>query len=143
MEKHILITHSFQKYLKRLRRHFTEQDIRDNIKEFVRIGLRKGESKLTTSTFGDVNIVIVKLRIRVRQAVGRYLLGIINNREYLPIFIDLKTGIYGKSMSFDSSKDVVSMLETALENVLTDYLEHTEKNSRLTKYPILKEKKND
>lgn len=64
------------------------------------------------------------------------MLGIINNCEYLPIFIDLKTGIYGKSMSFDASKNVVSMLETALENVLTDYLEHTEKNSRLTKYPI-------
>lgn len=136
MMKYILITHSFQKYLKKLRRHFTEQDIQDNIKEFVRVGLRKGESKLTTTTFGDVTIVIVKLRIRAHQAVGRYLIGIINECEYLPIFIDLKTGIYGKKMSFDANRKVVSMLETAFKSVLIDYLEHTEEHPRLTKYPI-------
>ncbi|MEA3416343.1 MAG: hypothetical protein U9R02_09350 [Thermodesulfobacteriota bacterium] len=134
--KQIVITHSFQKNLKKLRRHFTEQDVQNNIKEFVRIGLRKGESKLKTETFGNVTIVIVKLRIRVHQAVGRYLLGIINEREYVPIFIGLKTGFYGKNMSFNASKKVVSMLETAFENVLIDYLEHTEENPRLTRYPI-------
>ncbi len=136
MVKYILITHSFQKYLKKLRRHFTEQDIQNNIKEFVRIGLRKGESKLTTVTFGEVTIVIVKLRIYVHQAVGRYLIGIINEHEYLPIFIDLKTGVYGKNMSFNANKQVVLMLETAFKNVLIDYLEHTEEHPRLAKYPI-------
>ena len=85
--KQIVITHSFQKNLKKLRSHFTEQDVQNNIKEFVRISLRKSESKLKTETFGNVTIVIVKLRICVHQAVGRYLLGIINEREYVPIFI--------------------------------------------------------
>jgi hypothetical protein len=32
--KQIVITHSFQKNLKKLRRHFTEQDIQNNIKEW-------------------------------------------------------------------------------------------------------------
>jgi len=64
------------------------------------------------------------------------LLGIINEREYVPIFIGLKTGFYGKNMSFNASKKVVSMLETAFKSVLIDYLEHTEENPRLTRYPI-------
>lgn len=134
--KQILITDSFQKRLKRLRRHFTEQDVVENIKEFARLGLRKGESTLTAETFGDISIVIVKCRIRVHHAVGRYLLGIINEREYIPIFIDLKTGIYGKNMSFTASKNVVTMLKKAFENVLMDYLQHTEEHPRFTKYQI-------
>ncbi len=132
--KRILITGSFRKFLKKFGKHFTEQDILNNLKEFVRLGFRKGESKLSTETFGDVTIEIVKLRIRVRKSEGRYLIGIINKFEYLPIFIDLKTGFYGKNLSFDSNKRVVSMLETAFENTLTDYLEHSEENSRLTEY---------
>lgn len=134
--KNILITQSFQKNLKKYRRHFSEQDIIDNIRKFVRLGLRKGESELKAMAFGDITIVIVKLRIRVRQAVGRYLLGIINDNEYLPIFIDLKTGYYGKNISLKANKKVVSMLEKSLENTLVDYVEHTEKKPRLTKSPI-------
>lgn len=134
--KELLITQSFQKNLKKYKKHFSEQDIKNNIREFVRLGLRKGESELKTKAFGDVTIVIVKLRIRVRQAVGRYLLGIINDNEYLPIFIDLKTGFYGKNISFKTNRKVVSMLEKSLENTLVDYVEHAEKKPRLTKSPI-------
>jgi hypothetical protein len=83
-----------------------------------------------------VTIVIVKCRIRKQQAVGRYLLGIINEHEYLPIFIDLKTGVYGKNLSFGASKQVASMLKKALIEVLTDYLEHTEAAPRLTRYHV-------
>ena len=134
--KQILITASFRKRLKKLRRQFSEDDVVDNIKEFIRLGLRKGESLLTSEPFGHVIIVIVKCRIRKHQAVGRYLLGIINDHEYLPIFIDLKTGVYGKNLSFTASKHVVSMLDKALADVLADYLEHTDEDSRLTTYPI-------
>jgi len=53
-QKQILITESFRKRLKKLRRHFSEDDIIDNIKAFIRLGLRKGESTLTSELFGGV-----------------------------------------------------------------------------------------
>jgi len=133
---YILVTQTFQKNLRKLRRHLSEEDIRNDIREFIRVGLRKGESRLKTLSFDNITIVIVKLRIRVNQSSGRYLLGIINEFEYIPIFIDLKTGIYGKNMSFETDKRVVSVIQNALENVLTDYLEHTEESPRVTKYLI-------
>ena len=136
MSRHLLITPSFQKYLKKVKRHFTEQDIQANLNEFLRLGFRKGESTLKTVKYGQVTIRIVKLRIRVYQAVGRYIVGIINDQEYLPIFIDLKTGLYGKNLSFEGEKRVVDMLEKAFQHVLTDYLEHTEEHPRLTKYDL-------
>ncbi len=135
--KRILISKAFRKYIKNVKKHFDERDIVENIKGFIRLGFRKGESKLTTETFGAIAIDIVKLRIRVQRASGRYLVGIIGETEYLPIFIDLKTGYYGKNMSFDANKRVVSMLETAFKNTLNDYLEHNEENPRLTQYSIL------
>lgn len=134
--KRILITGYFRKLLKKLRKHFDEQDITDDIKEFVRIGFRKGESRLTTEIFGDVTVEIVKLRIRVHNSAGRYLIGIIDGNEYLPIFIDLKTGCYGRNMSFNADKKTASMLESALENTLADYLEHTEEHPMFTEYLV-------
>ena len=107
-----------------------------NLKEFVRIGFRKGESRLKTVISEDVTIEIVKLRIRVRQSAGRYLLGIINEDVYFPFFVDLKTGYYGRNLSFETNKRVVSMLETALENAMTDYIEHTEQNPKAKEYLI-------
>ena len=136
--KRILITESFSRILKKCRKHFKEQDIALNLKEFVRIGFRKGESRLKTVISEDVTIEIVKLRIRVRQSAGRYLLAVINENEYIPFFIDLKTGYYGKNLSFETNKRVVSILETALENAMTDYLEHTEGNPKAKEYLINK-----
>lgn len=132
----ILLTTSFQKRLKKLKRHFSEEDVVANITDFIHRGLRKGESVLTRESFGPVSIVIVKCRIRKQQVVGRYLLGIIHEHEYLPIFLDLKTGIYGKNLSFQASSRVVSMLNTALVEVLTDYLEHTDAMPKLTRYSV-------
>ncbi len=134
--KHILITTSFQKRLKKLKRHFSEDDVVANIADFIHRGLRKGETILTRESFGAVTIVIVKCRIRKRQSVGRYLLGVIHEQEYLPIFLDLKTGIYGKNLSFQTNSCVVSMLNTALVEVLTDYLKHTDATPRLTRYTV-------
>lgn len=134
--KKLLITRSFQKNLKKYRKHFNEEDIINNVREFVRLGLRKGESKLRTEKLENITIVIVKLRISVRKSVGRYLLGIINDIEYLPIFIDLKTGIYGKNLGFKANKNVALMLEKSLESTLIDYIEHTENRPRLIKFQI-------
>ncbi len=132
--KRILITDSFRRILKKYRKHFKEQDIVPNLRESVRIGFRKGESRLKTLISEDVTIEIVKLRIRVRQSAGRYLLAVIDKNEYIPFFIDLKTGYYGKNLSFETNKRVVSMLETALENAMTDYLDHTEENPKAEEY---------
>jgi len=134
--KRILITESFRKNLNKLKKHFKEQDVLEDVKKFVQIGFRKGETKLTTETFDNITIDIVKLRIRVHASVGRYLIGIIDDNEYLPIFIDLKTGVYGKNMSFNASKKIAMMLESAFQNTLTDYLEHTEENPKLTEHII-------
>lgn len=134
--KRILITESFRKILKKYRKHFDEENIVLNVKEFARIGFGKGESKLKTVISGDVTIEIVKLRIRVRQSMGRYLVGIINRDVYLPFFIDLKTGYYGKNLSFETNKRVVLMIESALENAMTDYLNHTDENLKVKEYRI-------
>jgi hypothetical protein len=88
--KKVIFTLSFRKYIKKVKKHFNEQNILENIKEFIRLGFRKGESKLTTVVFNDITIDIVKLRIYVHDSVGRYLLGIIEESEYIPIFIDIK-----------------------------------------------------
>ncbi|RLC08196.1 MAG: hypothetical protein DRI57_24450, partial [Deltaproteobacteria bacterium] len=95
-----------------------------------------GESRLKTLVSEDITIEIVKLRIRVRQSVGRYLVAILDGNEHIPFFIDLKTGYYGKNLSFETNRRVVSMLETALENTMTDYLEHTEENPKAKEYPL-------
>jgi hypothetical protein len=136
MAKQLVITISFQKYLKKVRRHFSEEDIRTNLKGFLRLGFRKGESTLKTIKYGQLTIKIVKLRIRFYQAIGRYLVGIINDQEYLPIFIDLKTGVYGQNLSFDAEKRVAEMLEQAFQSVLRDYLEHTEEQPTLKRLDL-------
>ena len=134
--KRILITQYFKKSLKKLKNHFDEQDVLEDIQGFVNTGLRKGESRLTIEEFGNITVEIVKLRIRVHNSKGRYLLGIIDQCEYIPIFIDLKTGYYGQNMTLSADKKVASMLESAIEGVLKDYLEHTDNNPRVTAYLI-------
>ena len=57
--KHILITDSFRNILKKYSKHFKEQDIVLNLKEFFRIGFRKGESRLKTVTSEDATIEII------------------------------------------------------------------------------------
>ncbi len=135
MNKQIIITNSFRRRLRRLRRHFSEKSIIDDVRRFSSSGFGKGECELKKEIINDVVISIVKLRIRVQDAIGRYLIGVINEREYIPIFIDLKTGRYGRNMRFSASREVASMLERAFEEVLSDYLEHTEEEPKLTRYP--------
>jgi len=64
------------------------------------------------------------------------MIAVIDENEYIPFFIDLKTGYYGKNLSFRTNKRVVSMIETALENTMSDYLEYTEENKKVKEYSI-------
>jgi len=48
----------------------------------------------------------------------------------------LKSGIYGKNVSFKADKKVTSILENSLKDTLIDYIEHTDGNPRLTKVSI-------
>jgi hypothetical protein len=43
-------------------------------------------------------------------------------------------------MSFNANKKVASMLESAFENTLTDYLEHNKESPRLIEYIIIEQK---
>ncbi len=133
--KQAVITASFKKRLKSHRRHFTEADVIKDVMRFATSGFGRGECELKKEIYGETEISVVKLRIRVKSVVGRYLLAVVGS-DLIPIFIDLKTGRYGKNMSFKASKNVVSMLESAFEEVLLDYLEHTEDEPRLARHPL-------
>lgn len=133
----ILITQSFQKRLKKLRRHFGEKDVVEDVADFIRGGIKKGEAYLKDQMILELQIKLVKLRLYVRNVRARYLLAVIrNNDEYLPIFIDIKTGRYGQNMSLEADSQTVKMIESALEDSIQDYLEHTDQHPRMTVYEL-------
>ena len=134
--KYILITQRFQRQLKHLHRYLTEQDIVNDIRQFIQQGLAKGETYLEARTVVMIRLQMVKLRICVHQVDFRYLLGIINEQEYLPVIIDLKKGRYGENLSFKADKDTVRAIESALIDVIDDYRHHTEDAPRLTAYYV-------
>jgi hypothetical protein len=116
--KYILITQRFQRQLKHLQRDISEQDIVKDIRQFIQQGIAKGETYLEARTILTVHLQMVKLRICVHRVDFRYLLGIINAHEYLPIIIDLKKGRHGENLSFKADKDSVRAIESALINVI-------------------------
>jgi hypothetical protein len=136
--KYIIITSSFQKQLKRFKKYLTEQDIAEDIKKFIQRGFSKGETYLENHTILTVSMEMVKLRICVYQVNFRYIIGIIDEIEYLPIIIDLKKGRYGKNLSFKADKHTVQAIKSATLKVISDYLEHTEDKPRYIEY-IIKE----
>jgi hypothetical protein len=134
--KYILVTQTFQKQLKRFRKYLKEQDMVEDIKWFIRRGLTKGEAYLKQYTILTIHLQVVKLRICVYPADFRYLVGIINEKEYLPIFIDLKTGEYGENLSLEASKRTVRVIETAILGVIGDYLQPGEESPKYTVYQV-------
>lgn len=115
--KYILITQRFQRQLKHSHRYLTEQDIVKDIQQFIRQGLVKGETSLEARTVLIFRLQMVKLRMCIHQVDFRYLLGIINEQEYLPIIIDLKKGRYGENLGFKADKEIVRAIESALVGV--------------------------
>lgn len=134
--KYILITQRFQRQLKHLKRYITEQDIVKDIREFIPRGVAKGETYLEARTVLMVHLQMVKLRICVHHVDFRYLLGIINEQEYLPIIIDLKKGRYGENLSLTADRETVRAIESALISVIDDYMRHTEEEPTLTAYYV-------
>ena len=134
--KYILITNRFQRQLKKLKRYLSEQDVVLDVKRFLQKGLAKGETYLEAHTVLEYQLDVVKLRLCVYQVNFRYLIGIINNREYLPIIIDLKKGRYGQNLSFTANKRTVKAIESAFMSVIKEYLQHTEEHPTLTAYAV-------
>ena len=137
--KYILITNRFQKQIKTLRRYLNEQDVVVDVKRFILKGRSKGETYLKQHTVLTVTMNVVKLRLCVYQVNFRYLIGIVNNRDYLPIMIDLKKGPYGKNLSFTADKKTVKAIESAIVHVIADYLNHTADHPTLTAYAVEEE----
>lgn len=134
--KYIVITDTFRRQLKRMKRYLSETDVVYDVKRFIQKGLSKGETFLETHTSQTVRMTVVKLRLTVHQVDFRYLMGIINERDYLPIVIDLKKGRYGENLSFKADKQTTKKIETAVTDVISDYLRHTEENPALTAYAV-------
>ncbi len=132
--KYILITDRFRHQLGKLKKYLKEADIVNDVKRFILSGPGKGETYLQTYTVPAADTDVMKLRLCVRQVNFRYLLGIINEREYIPIIIDLKKGRYGKNLSFTADRKTVRAIETAVIHMIDDYLEHTEEHPTLTAY---------
>lgn len=132
--KYILITHNFQKQLKKLRRYLREQDIVEDIRRFIQQGIGKGEAYLEMYTVQTIRMQVIKLRLCVYQVNFRYLIGIINERDYLPIIIDLKKRYLGKNLSLKVDKKTTRAIESAAINAISDYMKHTEKSPKLTAY---------
>lgn len=133
---YILITERFRKQLKKLKRHLTEQDVVHDVQRFVLNGIAKGETYLEAHTVGTFHLEVVKLRLCVYQVNFRYLVGIVNEREVLPIIIDLKKGRYGQNLSFRADKRTVKAIESAFQGVVRDYLHHTDEQPTLTAYVV-------
>lgn len=81
---------------------------------------------------------VVKLRLYIYPVNFRYLIGIINDREYLPIIIDGKKGQLGKNLSLKVENRITKPIELAAISVISDYMEHTEELPKLTAYLIEK-----
>ena len=137
--KYILITNRFRRQLKKLKRYLTEEDVVRDVKRFLLKGQRKGETYLKTHTVFDLQLEVIKLRLCVYQVNFRYLIGIINEREILPIIIDLKKSRYGHNLSFTADKKTVKAIEVAFNGVIQDYLQHTEQQPTLAAYVIEEE----
>ena len=133
---YILITDRFRKQLKKLKRYLSEQDVVRDVQRFILNGLTKGETYLEAHTVGTLQLEVVKLRLCVYQVNFRYLVGIVNEREVLPIIIDLKKGRYGQNLSFRADKRTVKAIESAFQGVVQDYIQHTDEQPTLTAYVV-------
>jgi len=108
------------------------------MRKFIQHGIGKGEPYLEMYTVLNIKMQVVKLRLCIYPVNFRYLIGIINDREYLPIIIDLKKGQLGKNLSLKADKKITKAIEFAAISVISDYIEHTEELPKLTAYLIKK-----
>ena len=101
--KYIHITKSFKKHLKKLKKHLSEDDVIDDVEEFMQSGTKKGEALLKEEN--KFNVKYFKLRVSIKMVDFRYVLGVVSETDYIPVAIDLKKGKYGRNLSFNANKD--------------------------------------
>ncbi len=102
----------------------------------MREGLKKGETFLGKRMVEEVPLAIAKLRLKVYKAHARYLIGVIDDREYLPFVIDLKKGKHGKNLSFNTDKKTQQFIINALIKGVADYKAHARNDPRMEIYFI-------
>ena len=134
--RYILVTKSFQKQLKKLRRYLREEDVVKDIKRFIQKGTGRQEAYLETLVVKPIKTQTVKLRLCVYQVNFRYLVLIIDDREYLPIIISLKKGQLGRNLSLKADKKTVKAIKAAAIAAVSDYLVHSEETPKLTPYVV-------
>ena len=134
--RYIFITKSFKGQLKKFKRYFREKDIVLDVKDFVIHGLRKGETYLKKQEIYSIQLETVKLRVCFHPTKFRYLIGIINDKYFLPIIIDKKTGKHGKNLSLKASKATTDAIKSASLNVVLDYIAYKKDKTRATVYGV-------
>lgn len=135
--KIILIARTFRGQIKKFKRTFQEEDIVQDVKDFILHGLRKGETYLKSQEVYSVTIETVKLRFYIQKSSFRYLLAVIDDYEYLPIVIDRKTGVHGKNLSFKADKKTTEAITRATVSVLEDYRAFPNDQARAGVYHVI------
>jgi len=132
--KYIHITKSFKKHLKKLKKHLSEDDVIDDVEEFMQSGTKKGEALLKEEN--KFNVKYFKLRVSIKMVDFRYVLGVVSETDYIPVAIDLKKGKYGRNLSFNANKDIVRFVNNAIDNSMKDYMENSKENETATVYEV-------
>jgi hypothetical protein len=137
--KHIVITKSFKHNLKKFKNHLNEIDVVNDVKKSIEEGCKKGEVTLKKEIFKDLNLEIhyIKLRLNVNNVDFRYiLLFITSNNDYIPIILDLKKGMHGQNLGFNTNKKTITAIKNASKKSLNDYLLNSLENPLVTYYEI-------
>ena len=133
----IFITKTFKNQQKKFQKFFTEIELVLDIKDFIINGLRHGETFLKKYQVHEQEFKTTKLRFYARGGTFRYLVGSINNQDFIPIVIDKKTGRIGRNLSFKVDKKTVKIIDGLFSRVVSDYLSHTSKKAKMTVYEVL------
>lgn len=134
--KYIHITNSFKKQLKKLKKYLNEDNLVDDVDEFIRSGTKTGETLLKEVDKFDCIIQFYKLRLSVKMVDFRYVLAVVSGIDYIPIAIDLKKGRYGVNLRFEAKSDIKIFLNNSIDNSMKDYIENSEENNTVTIYEI-------
>lgn len=134
--KLIFITRTFKGQIKRFRQTVQEADIVLDVKDFVVNGLRHGDTHLRSQEVCSLTMEMVKLRFYIRNTHFRYLLAVIGDREYMPIIMDRKAGLYGQNLSFKANKRTREAIDRAIVAAVDDFLAYSADATRASVYRV-------
>ena len=135
----IFITKTFQRQHKKFEKCFTERELVLDIKDFIINGLKHGETFLKKYQVHEQEFETIKLRFYARGGTFRYLVGSIDNQDFIPIVIDKKTGRIGRNLSFKVDKKTVKIIDGFFNRVVSDYFSHTSEKPKMTVYEVSQE----